>query len=117
MFGLKINLKDLNKIRKTSAYRFLAYATYVWFGLAYINYRLFAGTREALLGLFIMFFLYFVGFLAIGAGFCLWYVVEIKTSSSKTEELPNKTNILHDIGVIIYFLTILIVAGAFALEG
>ena len=98
----------LRHLRQSKVYRFTSYATYLWWLLFLINYYLFVGTDKALLGGFIivLLFLFYAG---IGAHLGIYYERLRFLSSRKIKldevETDNKTNIIHDIGIIIYNCT------------
>ena len=85
----------MTSIRNSIWYHFAAYTTYIGLILEFITYKMYAGTRLAILGMAITFVLYF-GTIIIGG---IFLVLAGKGNNTS----PIQTNIIHDIGVVIYF--------------
>ena len=100
----------LSKLRNSMSYRSLSYATYFWLLLFYLNIHIFRGTRYAIVGIFIYVILVFFILPAIGFFSVIFYsYFERDKILNKATEQSNKTNIIHDIGVIMFFIIIMIV--------
>ena len=92
------------ELRKSFGYRIFSYATYFWLLLFLLNIHIYKGGSNAILGIFIYLILTFIIFPTIGISFVLYARVNI---SNKALEHSNKTNIIHDIGAIMYFILLM----------
>lgn len=97
-------MNGLSKLRSSMSYRLLSYATYFWLFLFLLNILIFRGTSYAIVGIFIYVILTFLIFPMIGFSFIIFYSCERNKISNKAIEQSNKTNIIHDIGVTIFFI-------------
>ncbi len=92
---------SFSDLRQTSGYRLLSYHSYVGLILFY-----FICTRISNVFVFFLIMFFFIGYFVLIGG---WIFIYTACTAKKQIKKVNRTNIIHDIGVSIFFASLIFI--------